>query len=729
MAKRSYIVYTEPDAKRSGCEVKFYTREFDYENKSGKSNFFRKDVKIIIPSFEMPDAEVCGKMKRLKEEFPAIEFKEKYYSSKKKVIWAYLKNKTDKALLPDEFLKEKTSPSQQMRFYYPVYTIVNAEDGQLILPEKLQKSAIDIETILNDKKCALDIETIDYENPKNERISNVVLNFGPGNRKEILTIFKTPFNEFRGYTITHCKDTDDITKKTDEIIHAEDPLILYGYNIEFDQKRLRDLGNSEYRPGIDDTRPVYKSVQGIKNMITKGIFTIDLYGYLFMYRNLYENNKLETHARMAGIDFKKGLSYDVLAYKTKKAEQGSVKDMEEVLKYVVEDGETTYNLGEKNARKIIQTSLFSKRDPSTICTTSGKNVMKEFWQRKFFLEMNTLKNRYEHGYYKENSSLENDKDKLLNLEKQDGLFENVSLVYPLLFVKSFWPMIEGTTDNLRFDTPDECYNSYQLLNEFITIPMKEFMKFEEKSKKMKEKGIKCNYDYIMKGNYGIDSTTIRDNLGKNSKKFNELLEKSGLINYSKKFLYVNNPKEITKEQLGFVYGKGNCLMSGEKIVSLIGDKLIYQGFGISKGKKTEFGVGLMREFIKKRLSLEDESKIIEFMYERIKELKEQKVPKEKLIFKESKKLEDIKTFFNCNGPWDNWTAEKEDKKDDDEKEVKKARISYGLIGDRNVYIDHFLDSNEKYNYQKYINNFLKSFSDVLYIGFKRKDRLERVFQD
>ena len=53
MAKRTYIVYTEPDAKRTGCEVKFYTREFDYETNSGKSNFFRKDVDIIIPSFEM----------------------------------------------------------------------------------------------------------------------------------------------------------------------------------------------------------------------------------------------------------------------------------------------------------------------------------------------------------------------------------------------------------------------------------------------------------------------------------------------------------------------------------------------------------------------------------------------------------------------------------------------------------------------------------------------------
>ena len=505
-------------------------------------------------------------------------------------------------MLPDKFLKEKTSPSQQMRFYYPVYTIANVENGELILPEKLQKSAIDLETVLKDKKCALDIETVDYENPENERISNVVLNFGPGNRKEILTIFKTPFNEFNGYAITHCKDTNDITKKTGEIISAEDPLILYGYNIEFDQKRLRDLGKEGYFPGVDETKPVYKSVQGLKNIITKGRFTIDLYGYLFMYRNLYENNKLETHARMAGFDFKKGLSYDVLAYKSKKAEQGSVKDMEEVLKYVVEDGEVTYNFGEKNARKIIQNSIFSKRDPSTICTTSGKNVMKEFWQRKFFLEMNTLKNRYDHGYYKDDFSLENHKDKLLNLKKEDGFFKDVSLVYPLLFIKSFWPMIEGTTDALRFDTPDECHNSYQLLNEFVTIPLKEFMKFEEKSKEMQKKGEKCSYDYIMRGNYGMDSTTIRDNLEKNTKKFNELLENSGLINYSKKFIYLNNPEEITKEQLGFVYGKGNCLASGKKIVSLIDDRLIYQGFGLSKGKKTQFGVGLMRDFVRKRLS-------------------------------------------------------------------------------------------------------------------------------
>jgi hypothetical protein len=755
MAKVNYIVYTEPVNHFKGNEIQFFLRERDTETKTGKSLSFKKNLDFIIPSFEIKDEEADKLLEQCKKDFPQIDFKDKYYSTEKKVLWAYVPDKAlisgkNKIKLPKVFLTNKTSYSQQLRFYYPPYTIVNTEDNQLILPDKMQKSSIDLETIVNDKKCALDIETANYlenyerkkidneineliekrkeyrinkqkdevrriteeiqkrqDKIQEERISCVTLNFGPNSRKSILTIFDAPFEEYKGYKIIKCINNNDIKKKTAEIIQIEDPLILYGFNIEFDQRKLRELGDEEYLPGVNDTKPVYKSVQGLKNMLTKGRFTVDLYGYHFMYKNLFENNKLETHVRMTGIPFKKSLSYDLLEYKTKKALEGSVKDMEDILSYDVDDGETTFGLGEKNIRKIFQNGMFSKRDSSTVCTTSGKNIMKEFWQRQFFLKKNTLRNRYEKNvkydkktgkfvYKKNDFVLENYKDKLLNLERKEGLFENVSLIYPLLFVKSFWPMIEGTTDNLRFNTPDECLNSYQLLNEYICQAVEDFDRYD---KEIKENPTKISlYNYILKNEFKIELLGTKNKLESKTRKFNEILQTCGLMNYSKKFLYVNNPSEIIDEGLGFVYGKGNCLMSDKKIVSLLGnDVLIYQGFGLSKGKKSKFGIDLMRDFLKKRLAPEDEDKIIEFMAGRINELKNYKIPREDLLVKDiGQKLFEGK--------------------------------SYGFIGEKEVQRDDFLNSNEKYNPGMYIGNFLESFGDVLYTGFNKKEKLAEALR-
>jgi hypothetical protein len=748
MAKVNYIVYTEPVNHKKGNEVCFFLREWDTETNTGISKFFLTNLDFIIPSFEMPNEEALKFLEQCQKSFPQLKFNDKYYSTTKKAIWAYVHDKAlisgndeEKILLPKSFLTKKTSYSQQQRFYYPPYTIVNVENNNIILPDKMRKSSIDLETIIQDKKCALDIETIDYlenserrkvdarieelkymrrecrkikqnENVREiteeikrfedkiheERISNVILNFGPNQRKAILTIFKTPFEKYNGYEIIRCGDNDDITKQTDRIIHEEDPLILYGFNIEFDQRKLRELGE-EYLPGVNETKPVYKSVQGLKNIITKGRFTVDLYGYLFMYRNLYENNKLETHAQMAGINFSKGLSYEVLAHKTKKAEQGSVEDMKEVLKYVVEDGETTYELGERNVRKIFQNGRFSKRDSSTICTTSGKNIMKEFWQRQFFLKRNTLRNRYEKNikydkkkkkfvYAKNDFSVENYKDEILELKRDSGLFENVSLVYPLLFVKSFWPMIEGTKDNLRFNNPDECYNSYQLLNEYISQAVEDFKEYE---REIKEDPTKIGLlNYRLKNEFNIELIGVKNKIEEKTKKFNEILDKAGLINYSKKFLYVKNPDEIVEEGLGFVYGKGNCLMSKEKIISLLeNNHLIYQGFGLSKGKKTQFGIDLMREFLKKRLSLESEDDILRYIKEEVEKLESHNIPKEKLLIKDiGSRLFEGK--------------------------------SYGFIGNEEIEINEFLDSTERYNPRKYLENFLESYKDLIYIDFKNK---------
>jgi len=714
--KLAYIIHTEPINHFSGNEVRFFIREFDNETKKGKSGVFIKKIDYIIPTFEIKNNEVGDLFQKCKNEFPQIQFKQKYYNSNKSIIWAYIndlkslnsRKKEERIKLPNKFLVHKTSRSQQLRFYYPPFTMVNVINNNMVLPAKQEKSMIDLESILEDKKCAIDIETIDYDTP-NERISNVVLNFG--NRSYIITTFNPPFNNFKNYKIISVSDvsldksTDEIKKRVTEIIQKEDPLFFYGFNIEFDQRKLRGLGkDNEYLPGIGKTGPIYKSVQGMKNMITKGRFTVDLYPYLFFYYNIFENNKLETHARMSGINFTKSLPYGVLAHRTKKGEQGSLDDMIEVLTYVVEDGNVTYQLGEKNIKKIILKSKFVKRKPSIICTTSGKNIMKEFWRQKFFLKKNTLQDRYEYSYKENKFSIEEYKKEFLNLDKKDGLFKNISIIYPTLFIKALWDtVIAGTADNLRFNTPEEKYDSYQTINEYVSQIIEDTNSFKEKSKNKSDLRNKLNY--VLKDEYGVDMNTIETKLNEHSILFNDLLDKAELITYSKKFLYVKNPNQIVKRGLGFILAKGNCLSAGKKIVSLVENahfpKFIYQGFNISKGKKTNFDIELMKDFLLRRLCLENENNTISFLKNKINKLRKGKVNNENLIYK---------GFFRKN-----------------EKEIGPG---YGFVINNKepLKTDDFLMTSQQPNYEIYISNFLKTFKDVITAGFDNKQELLDIFR-
>jgi hypothetical protein len=695
MTKVNYITYTEPENNRSN-NVRIYVREFETNTKLGKSKVFEKKFDFIIPSKEIKENTEQNANYLIDEfttQFPQITFKKKHYSDTKSCIWALVpernlinsRKEEEKIVLPRLFLTEKASFSQQLRFFYSPFTLVDIENGGLKLPEKLERSIVDLDSVLEDKKCALDIETMDYDTP-NERISNACLNFG--SEKYILTTFKTPFDKYRDYNMIRCKDTDEIKSKTASLIAEKDPLILYGYNIQFDQSKLRDLGEEEYLPGVGETKPIFKSVQGLKNMITRGRFTLDLYGYLFMFHNIYENNKLETHARMSGLDFKKDLPYSALAVKTRLGENGSVKDMEEVLGYICNDGNVTYELGEKYLKNIIQKSRFVKREPSVICTTSGKNIMKEYWNKRFFLKMNTYKDRYEKFFKEDKFVLENYKDEFLALKRKNGLFEDVAAVYPLLFIKSLWDsMLTDTTENLRFNTPEEKFESYQTLNEYICNAIKEYNTHKETIRKRPD--LENMFNFVMKQEYGIGMKTIEQKLNEESKLFNELLQDAGLINYSKKFLYVKDPRKIEDRKLGFVFGKGNMLSYNNKSIMLINDgqpKLIYQGIGISKGKKSRFDADLMMEFLMRRLKMEPEEGILYYLKDKIKDLREGKIPREKLL-----------------------------------------TSGLGMINGKEVNAEEFLTSNAQLDYNYYSVHFFKTFGDILSIDFKNRNELKSIF--
>ncbi|MEM4336376.1 MAG: hypothetical protein QXG86_00005, partial [Candidatus Woesearchaeota archaeon] len=380
-----YITHTEPLNPQRGNLVRFFIRHFDEKEGRGHSIYQDAPVNLIVPSLEMYVEEAFQELRTLMEVYPHFNFEIKKFSEEKAVIWASIKDRERKKELPGFFLKNKTSPSLLVRFFYPPFTIVDFDSkGNLLLPginEKREYAPPEIP--LMDVKCALDIETTNYKNPDKERITNAVLNFGE-TKKVIFTTFKNlkGLGKFNDYEIKVVSDTDSIIKNVEETIKKEDPLIIYGFNISFDQEKLRELGEDvDFLPGVDDSKPVFKSVNAIKNMIEKGRWVVDLWGYCFYYKNLYKDNKLETHT-----NHKKSLSHFELEEKTNFAEstkKGARNTAIEIISYVVRDGEETFSLGEKNIKEIISKSYFTKREPSTICATSGKNIGREFWARKY----------------------------------------------------------------------------------------------------------------------------------------------------------------------------------------------------------------------------------------------------------------------------------------------------------------------------------------------------------
>lgn len=738
MALIHYITYTEPDVK-SGKDVRFFVREFDTARKIGRSLQFVEPVELIVPSFEMKKEEAPGRLEELARDFPGIEFERKNFFREKEVIWATIRNrkKPERTRLPRQFLDKKTSFSQQLRFYYPPFTLVPIRDGKLTRPSKFEKSAVSREIVLDDKKCSLDIETVDYNDPNEERISNVVIRFK--DHGYIITTFVPPFKEFRRYRIISVRkshdelidlkrSTDAIKREVTGIIQSEDPLGIYGFNLPFDQEKLRKLGDEDYLPGVNMTGPVFKSVQGLKNMITKGRFSFDIYGYKFLYFNLYENNKLETHARREGIDFKKSLPYDILAYKTKKAEEGSLEDMIECLTYVAEDGDVMFQIGQNNEKKILSKALFVKREPSSICTSSGRSLMKEYWEKQYFLSRNTLRNRYEHGYrkrkeakdnvedqgemlfklapdrkkaeYEEEFSVWKKKNELINPRRENGVFKDISIVYPLFLTKAFWPMIQGTTDNLALvGTPDEMLDANQTLDEYICHAVKDSEDYHEKAKREKTPSERDRrmgqFDYIMNREYNIWLSEARSNLEKTAGRMKELIGNSGQINYSNKFLFMRHPEQIVHEKLGFVYGRGNCLSCGRKVITRDGDSLIYQGFGISRGRRCIFDSRLLKGVLMRRLSRDDwsEEEIAQYMKEKMQEIESGEMKRGNLLFKDIGKR-------------------------------KFGGKSYGFSHGRELPIEDFIKA-PSIDVRMYAQNFFDSYQDVLKVAFE--DHLHRMY--
>lgn len=608
-----YIVHTEPVNVQSGNLARFFLRHFDEKEGRGHSLFIDHPVDLIVPSFEMPREEAESRLEQMIHEFPDFRFGLKDYSRNKKVIWAVLNDKKRKKELPKFFLKDKASASMLLRFFYPPFMIVDVQDGQLKLPQLESAQYIDPEICLADTSCVLDIETTKYHDPDLERITNTVLNFGY--RKVIFTAFRNlhRLSSARGYDIIKVHDTDGIKKAVLAVIKEEDPLMIYGFNIAFDQEKLRELGEIDFRVGVDGSVPVFKSVQAIRNMIEKGRWVIDLYGYLFYHRNIFKDNRLVTHC-----NGKKSLSHVELEAKTNLAESnivgssGAAREIAGV--YVPDDGDMTRGLAIKYCREMFAKAWFSKREPSTICTSSGRNVAFEMSKERYFHRRSTFMDRFDYG---KPEGIEFDPEKkigeIFELERKNGCYENLHLFCPYFFIKVMWPMIEGTTGSLRFNTPDEKFNYVQTLNEYISMALERYFLIAEQKAdgrfpemiKIKNREVPL---YVLNSDfadlYRMSIRQVDERINDFEEKMGNALKKAEVVNFSKKFIYVQNPGPLLKspegEGFGFVYGSGQTLSQGKSLASFVDGRLIIQGFSITRWL-SEFEKSIIEDALLARL--------------------------------------------------------------------------------------------------------------------------------
>jgi len=458
-----------------------------------------------------------------------------------------------------------------------------------------------------------------------------------------------------------------------------------------------------------------------------------MYGYVFLYRHLLKNNKLETHAKQ-----KKTLNHVELELLTKKALAGSKEARMQLLTYIADDGDITSRFGNELLPLILPKAHFTRREPSTICTAGGLSIMWEFWQKKYFFQRNTLHNRFGRGKPEEiGFDPETKKDEALGLPescfvpktttngvsyvKPSGFCENAHLFLPAFFIRAAYGMIRGTDKNLSLNSPEEKLNYVQTLNGYISHALEEYYLYAEQKRKGEFSGLirrgskgikfeKLNKEF--EELYGIDLRTLDEELAKIISEMDEALRKAEVITFSKKFIYVKEPEplitstdedgKIIKHGFGFIYGHGPTVYAEDKIVSLVRHELIFQGFGLTGEGTPDFLKDVIEGAIWARLNglggcyIED---IINQQFSQIPIL-----PRRKLVFSH--------------------TEERANKKEG------KEGIKYhaGALEGRGIVSEaEFLESTRKPDFIWYKRSFEERFEDILEV-LRGPDHIHRARQ-
>ncbi|MEK6845549.1 MAG: hypothetical protein AABY26_02215, partial [Nanoarchaeota archaeon] len=444
-----FLTHVEPYHPLKGKEARFFVREQDLEKKVSRShvviqetphyflttNLFPEDVSPFLMQL-LNDEEIRNS---------SLHFELKEYNRNRQFIRAE-GSKEEQRILPPPFRCRGTegekqdpcglnSPSKLLQWFYPPGMCLNSLKD---IPLPLETAAyrkkygyIGLEQLLTNNYAVLDIETEGWEQGKDSIF--MVVYVSP-QRKIILHNFNFPElseQEQDGFSLIQFGTQLELGEKLPALLHEEDPLWLFGHNImKFDQIKLRDITKA-YAPAVNRYHPIYKSVQGLGRVLTKGRFTLDSYLYHSNHRNYHADNKLETVSE----DFEKSINYKEQAELVIAARAGDTGAFQRLVGYCIGDGLATEKKGLELQGITAQKAYYFRTSPDRICAASRSTLSRSYWRRRHFLVKDTFEDSWK-GWYQQEESFSLDQLKLKFIEKkfQRGFFPKAQIVYLTPFI-------------------------------------------------------------------------------------------------------------------------------------------------------------------------------------------------------------------------------------------------------------------------------------------------------
>ncbi len=484
------------------------------------------------------------------------------------------------------------SPTRMLRWKVPVFTLEeelekapkDPEDAHSI--HSFGKKQASLEDILKAKRAVIDIEVQDYDKPGIEKVYAAV--FYTPDEKTVFTIYDPGISEINGAKVVVCKNDKELLERLAEKEREYDPLFVIGHNImAYDRLKLKSLAAKKglnYSVSSDEKEPrVHATFREFdKRVISPSRIEIDTL-YLRQLNHL-KNNKLETHAKRAMLDFEKEHSYVELRILVEHAKKGDKEAARKLAKYVVEDGRVSLQLAEKYMENIIMKSLALKRSPSEICKSDMPDLFDEKRRRDFFARRKAFTRPIKHEY-----TLEEEAVKLFKarkgLEFERAVFDNTAAIYPLFVIEGLKPLIEHD---------EQMHKLYRImhssLNPDIQFDIAKFL------------SAFLQYSYFEKIRLGSSPVAyvLMDSIEKNLQKTLDAMKDASLINITKDLIYISSAPEISKINgdlcLTIEHGRAISIAPGKIIMKGKGAD-IYQGIDPKGRGNTVFEVHFIESLV------------------------------------------------------------------------------------------------------------------------------------
>ncbi len=648
-----FITHVEPVHPLKGTEVLFTIREHDEENKIYQTHniikniphhFFTKNLSKNELDQLLQELEQNQEIQQIKDEIniDVRQFNQNNYLLKLEG------SKEHRKILPAPFIcksdsKDRkdpcslNSPSKLLQWYYPPLMMVDNLDSIPLPHEIKRRKFIDLESVVNDSYAAIDIEVEGWETG-HDQIFMVVY----ASDKSKIVFHDLPFNQreehesYKDFQLIQFTSQKDLGIKLTTILHEEDPLWIYGHNImNYDQLQLRNLTQA-YNPATNEHYPVTKSSQGIGRVITKGRFTLDTYTYMFNYLNIFANNKLETIA-----DFEKSISYEEQAQLVKDAKEGDENAFLKLTHYCATDGDITVKTAERFKELVALKSLHFKRDPDSISSSSKLTIADNYWKRRHFLIKGNFRDQWKkHWSKKENFSLDWLKNQdMISSGFQQGIFDDIHTVYLTPFIAAAYKTSYNTRikqSNLlevianpfvrkikESNSVLEKFDLLQTINAELSFPIEEIDKILSRENQTfnnppteltdkQQSALYCVFTYH--GMLNLNPLEFIHNTQQVISGTNNALKRLNIINQGNNFHFLDGDidlKRLEDQFYGLNMGQGKVasVKKGKIIANPFYNeeiedvnRLIYQGFSIHKGRKTNFEKRMLKTVVEQIFS-------------------------------------------------------------------------------------------------------------------------------